>query len=509
MSVIVSVWGDPAQWDPVRYYVEDMRSGDFKLLNRKYKSTLGALMEFYSDAKVLLFVASTLVRFSGKVFERYREVVDDVVSNVNEYLKSGDYCMDSERVELRVLPGIGRFKPKSGNEAVNFIGNINAFRVATSISAYEFICRVKPETLILDISHGVNYMPVYVRQSVYDAFNAYVALNGRSARWVVYNSEPFSKDVNVEDLQLNIVEDFEVNAVRAREHLYNDFESLYIDGNFKPYKPDVRGLESIREWRRLNEQTIRFVKFSIMGQIIPLIETMRELIRFEREKLMSELKRYSYLEDCDDIVKITSDRKSLNVQYLHAPQYQTTLMMFIKDIVEKLSDREIVEAKNGYEIEGLGKITEKFIREPGKTLIKNELFQIEERTELCRELQLKLNEWVLYRAITEVSERQVEFEGRKTKLITVYRNYKDKKVEEDKFKEIIMREREGLQKDVKEFMKVKSIDKRNFIAHASLEGNVTLISIRDGKIYVKYSQEKAMRNQLEKILGELIKQSSS
>jgi CRISPR/Cas system-associated protein Csx1 len=183
--------------------------------------------------------------------------------------------------------------------------------------------------------------------------------------------------------------------------------------------------------------------------------------------------------------------------------------MFIKDIVEKLSDREIVEAKNGYEIGGLEKITEKFIREPGKTLIKNELSQIEERTELCRELQLKLNEWVLYRAITEVSERQVEFEGRKTKLITVYRNYKDKKVEEDKFKEIIMREREGLQKDIKEFMKAKSIDKRNFIAHASLESNVTLISIRDGKIYVKYSQEKDMRNQLEKILGELIKQSSS
>ncbi len=83
---------------------------------------------------------------------------------------------------MRVLPRIGRFKPKSGNGVTNFIGNINAFRVVASISAYEFICRVKPETLILDISHGVNYMPVYVRQSVYDAFNAYVALNGRSAR---------------------------------------------------------------------------------------------------------------------------------------------------------------------------------------------------------------------------------------------------------------------------------------------------------------------------------------
>ncbi len=209
----------------------------------------------------------------------------------------------------------------------------------------------------------------------------------------MYNSEPFSKGANVEDLQLNIVEDFEVNAVRAREHLYDEFESLYIDGNFKPYKPDVRSLESIKEWKRLNEQTIRFVKFSIMGQIIPLIETMRELIRFEREKLISELKKYSYLEDYDDIVEMTSNGKSLNVQYFHTPQYQTTLMIFIKDIVEKLSDREIIEAEKGYAIEGLEKITEKFIREPGKTLIKNELSQIEERTELCRELQLKLNEW--------------------------------------------------------------------------------------------------------------------
>ncbi len=112
-----------------------------------------------------------------------------------------------------------------------------------------------------------------------------------------------------------------------------------------------------------------------------------------------------------------------------------------------------------------------------------------------------------YKAIIEVSERQVEFEGKKTKLIAIYRNYKDRNVEKDKFKEIIAREREGLQKGIEEFMK-KGIDKRNFIAHASLESNITLASIRNGKIYVKYSQEEDMQKQLNKILGELVKQPS-
>jgi CRISPR-associated protein Csx1 len=505
MSVIVSVWGDPSQWDFVRYYVEDFRGGGFKPSSRKYKSTLGALMEFYGDARVLLFVASTLVRFPGRVFERYSEVVDDVMLNVSGFLKSGDYCVDLGRVELRILPGIGRFKPRGSDVTIDFIGNINAFRVAASISAYEFISEIKPETLILDISHGVNYMPVYVRQSVYDAFNAYVASSGGSGRWVVYNSEPFTKGANVEDLRLNIVEDVEINAVRAREYLYNEFESLYVNGNFKPYKPDVKNLESVRVWRKLNEQIIKFVKFSMMGQILPLIESMKELIRFESEKLMCELKKYSYLEDCDDIVDVKSNGKSLKVQYLHAPQYQTTLMIFIKNIVEKQSDREIIEAEDGYEIEGLKKVAEKFIREPGGTLVKNELSQMRERAELCRELQLKLNEWTPYKAIIEVGEKQVEFEDRKIKLILIYRNYKDGKMKEEKFKEIIVRERENLQKDLKEFMKTKSIDKRNLIAHASLEGNITLLSMRNEKIYVKHSPEKDLQEQLNNILKEIIK----
>ena len=507
LSVIISVWGDPTFWSPVKYHVEDMESKDYKASSRDYKSTLGALMELYGDARVLLFVASTLVEFSGRVFNGYREVVDYVNLKVKNYLESGEYCVDSGRIELKVLPGIGRFKPR-GSGLVNFIGDINAFRVAASISAYEFISRMNPETLILDISHGINYMPVYVRQSVYDAFNAYVALGGKKeARWVVYNSEPFSREANVKDLRLNIVEDVEIDVLKGRNHLYNEFESLYVDGNFNPYEPNVKKLESIHEWRKLNESAIKFVKFSTTGLIIPLIDAMKGLIEIKREKLMNELKKYSYLENCDDIVKITANENSLNIQYLYTPQYQTILMIFIRDIVEKLSDKEIIEIENTYEIETLKRIAEKFIREPGKTLVKNEISQIKERTEICEKLQIKLNEWTPYKTIIEISEKPVKIEDKNIKkLITIYRDYKNKKIEEEKFKEILMKGIENIQEDIEKSMKTKSIDKRNFIAHASLESNITLISTRNGKIYLKYSTENNMQEQLNRILKEIIKQ---
>jgi len=503
MNAMICIWGDPSGWDLVKYNIEE-ESENFKYSSKEYKSTLGALMELYDDVSILLFVASTLVK-PNEPFKNYSEIINNVKSKINEYLNNKEYCIDPKRIELKVLPGIGRFKDKNTGKIINFIGSVNAFRIAASILSYEFISKVKPEILMLDISHGINYMPVYIRQSVYDAFNAYIALNEiKNARWIVYNSEPFNK--GIKELRLNIVENIKINDLKAKNYLYNEFESLYSDKNFKAFKPDKGLSESIRNWRKLNELIIKFIRFSTMGQIIPLIEVMKDLTRIDHEKLVNELKKYSYIENCDDIVEIRSSNDITYVKYIYEPSYQTVLMIFIKNIVEKLFSNKITE--NEYKIDDLKEIANKFINEPGRTLVENEISQIRDKVNLCNEIKMELSKWIPYRAIMEVGENEIEFENKKIKLIKLYRDYKDGKIDENTFKEIINREKDRIQKRFEKFMEIREIDKidkRNFIAHAGLESNITLISLINGGIYVKYSEEEKIQNQLKRILDKIVK----
>jgi CRISPR-associated protein Csx1 len=500
MKAMICIWGDPSGWDLVKYNIEEEKSENFKYSSKEYKSTLGALMELYDDVNILLFVASTLVK-PNESFKNYSEIIDNVKSKINEYLNNKEYCIDPKRIELKVLPGIGRFKDKNTGKIINFIGNVNAFRIAASILSYEFISKVKPEILMLDISHGINYMPVYIRQSVYDAFNAYIALNEiKNARWIVYNSEPFNK--GIKELRLNIVENIKINDLKAKNYLYNEFESLYSDKNFKAFKPDKGLSESIKNWRKLNELIIKFIKFSTMGQIIPLIEVMKDLTKIDHKKLVNELKKYSYIENCDDIVEIKSSNDITCVKYIYEPSYQTVLMIFIKNIVEKLFSNKITE--NEYKIDDLEEIANKFINEPGRALVENEISQIRDKVNLCNELKMELSKWIPYRAIMEVGENEIDFENKKVKLIKFYRDYKDGKISENTFKEIINREKDRIQKRFEKFMEIKNIDKRNFIAHSGLESNITLISLRNGGIYVKYSEEEKIQKQLKEMLDEIV-----
>jgi len=116
--LIVSVWGSPKSWQLTRYVVElDLEIKElFKFTNlsekeikplyqatKDYKSTLGALMECYKNASFLLLCSSTLADLPKK---NYKEVVNEAKVKIEENLKDPNYCIDSSRVRIAILPGI-------------------------------------------------------------------------------------------------------------------------------------------------------------------------------------------------------------------------------------------------------------------------------------------------------------------------------------------------------------------------------------------------------------------
>jgi len=493
-TLIISVWGNPKTWEPVNYTVEkkvDKENIEFYQAKSEYRSTLGALMEAYDDAETLLLASSTLGTLSDK--KRYSEVVEEAYNIIEEYLKNLEYCSEPKKVSLKILPGIGKFK--DNNVEKKFKGRIDCFRVASFICSYKKMTETKPDRIILDISHGINYMPVYTRTSVYLALLGYIASINSKGEWLVYNSEP--KERGVKELELMLVEDLEIKPEFALQSIYREFETL-SNVNFKLLK-SLYGIpppKSSIEWEQLNLKTIRLVKTARNGLIVPFIETAQKLAETETEPLEKEIKKYSYLENCDDLVEINENE----LRYLYAPNILSTHIIAIINSLKQLKKMKIDTFDEGYYIESLKELSQKFVEEPALTLVKHELYQMEERVKLASLAGVKFNTWEPYNTFVQIGEIRENEEP----LLTIYKENKDK------LKEMIRKEK-TLQKlfatIVKEKMqaekRIRSPEERNFLAHAGLERNITQIYIREEKTYIKYDSKK--REEIENILKNIEK----
>jgi CRISPR-associated protein Csx1 len=498
-TLIVSVWGNPKNWEPVKYTVErkvDKENIEFYQAKREYRSTLGALIEAYDDAEVLLLASSTIGTLSNG--KRYSGVVEEAYNTIEGYLKNPEYCSERERVSLKILPGIGKFK--DNNVEKRFKGRIDCFRVASFICSYKKMIEAKPERVILDISHGINYMPVYARTSVYLALLGYIASINSKIEWLVYNSEP--KERGVKELELMLVEDLEIKPETAIQSIYREFETL-SNVNFKLLK-SFFGRQPPKyssQWEQLNKETIRLVKTARNGLIIPFIETAQKLAETETEPLENEIRKYSYLENCDDIVEISENE----LKYLYAPNILSAHIIAIVNSLKQLKEMNIDTYEEGYSIKSLKDISQKFVEEPALTILNHELHQMKERIELAEMAEIEFNKWEPYNTYVQIGEIRVE----EKPLLAIYEE------NGNKLKEIIKKEK-TLQKIfstiVKEKMqaekRIKSPEKRNFLAHAGLERNITQIYIKEKthieeETYIKYDKQK--REGIEKILENIEK----
>jgi len=498
-TLIISVWGNPKTWEPVKYTVEkkaDEENIEFYQAKREYKSTLGALMEAYDDAQILLFVSSTLATLSNKKI--YSEVREEVRNIIEGCLNDQEFCAKPERVCLKILPGIGKFR--EDNFEKRFKGRIDAFRVAAFVCAYKKMVETKPDRVILDISHGINYMPVYTRTSVYLAFLGYIASINSQREWQVYNSEP--KEKGVKELELMLVEDLRIKPEFAIHTLYREFETL-SNVNFKLLKsafgrPPPKYSD---QWEKVNRKTIRLVKTVRNGLIVPFIETAQNLADTETELLECEVKKYSYLEDCDDLVEI----RERELKYLYAPDILSTYIIAIVNSIKQLKNMKIDTYDGGYCINSLEEISKKFVEKPALTIVENELSQMRSRVELTKLAEVEFNTWEPYNTFVEIGEIRVGEES----LLTIYRE------SESKLKEILKKEKEKEKENV--LQKIRSLiskeradderrrkrpDKRNFLAHAGLERNITQVLLKEGKIYIKYESEK--KEEIEEILESIV-----
>lgn len=197
-TVIVSTWGKPSGWRKASYIVEVPRRRDIELKECGwFKSTLGALVSAFPGSFLVVFVADTLAdSMSPMECEDYDCVRELASKYARQYLEAEEYVPPRQRVELRVSPGCGAYR----NLVVR--GGPALFALNVYLYVLEKLREYRPETIVLDVSHGVNYMPLYAYYAVKRAATVYVLERGVELSLLVYNSDPVLKDGQTSILHL-------------------------------------------------------------------------------------------------------------------------------------------------------------------------------------------------------------------------------------------------------------------------------------------------------------------
>jgi len=203
---LITVWGNPwivysssdkhvkYRWERVKYVYRDL------MLEREYRTTLPILLEALKPEETLIVVPETV---TYELISDYKELRNHTYKIYKEFVEK--ICeIRSNRVNIAVLPSSGRYV----NRYIDENGVERSLRVEVYGSPLNYmyafalnVGSVLEELLIessrtgistlevyLDISHGVNFMPVSARavlQSLLSAIGTFM-----DVKLAVLNSEP-------------------------------------------------------------------------------------------------------------------------------------------------------------------------------------------------------------------------------------------------------------------------------------------------------------------------------
>jgi len=199
VGVFVSTWGcpwlDPSdrgkgyRWGEVEYVFGGRRL--------KARSTLPLIVEVLEPSRVVVVVLDTVAH--GEHAD-YGGVVSQVEGMYKEFL--GELGVDLS-VELVVAPGIGDYPNGVFRGSMRDFYYYVLYRLAEALRGLD-----GDVDLYLDLSHGINFMPVLVYRAVRELAGL-MALR-RKVRLAVFNAEPYVRGVR--QLRIHVVEDVEVSA---------------------------------------------------------------------------------------------------------------------------------------------------------------------------------------------------------------------------------------------------------------------------------------------------------
>ncbi len=410
MRLLVAPWGNP-KWSEVDYLFDGERI--------RSRTSLTAIQRAISPDRTLILVLDTLASRGSD----YEEVERGVRERVRGFAEENGLM----NFEIIVAPGVGNFKNGEFRGSMLDYYHYTMFRLAEELAEGD----EEGVEVHLDLTHGINFMPVLTYRALKELLG--IASIFTNARLVVYNSDPYSKDVSKE-LIVNKLED---EIVRPEP-----------PSNLTEEKRPVVFLELSEEER----EVVRKEKLSILDEVEAI--RRREVLAFMGGLLGGlPLSVYTFFVSSEDLRRILlrtlevyrsyievseGDRLSVRRKIGLGSDFRTYVLAYL---MSRFLERRGVGRKRKVSLKDIDRLREEifWFDERSSVTLQKEVHHLKAVT-----YGIDLLDWTTYRAVEERGSLVAE------------------------------RLEDGP-------------DERNFLAHGGLERNVVEIAKIDGEIYLRYS----------------------
>ncbi|WP_457679859.1 CRISPR-associated DxTHG motif protein, partial [Thermovibrio sp.] len=222
--LIIAPWGSPYNWGISKYAIPNSETG--KKEEVIGRTSLSALAKIYPESNFLIFVLDTTYASekkgkNGCIYSKklvgvpgsYKELIDSVEEEIKGWIlecscsKELSRAVEERKLGVVVVPGIGAYEVKSigtiydftlqGENSSNPVEPAGLFASWVLIKVLEKLLELEPNEVIVDLTHGLNYLPAFLLEAVNLALKLYTVATYRQVNFRIYESEPYSKHSEV------------------------------------------------------------------------------------------------------------------------------------------------------------------------------------------------------------------------------------------------------------------------------------------------------------------------
>jgi CRISPR-associated protein Csx1 len=168
-------------------------------------------------------------------------------------------------VDFEVVPNPGHYRWLHATSPAG----LTAFDLYGSYALHALISKMLDlgdvERLVVDLTHGINYMPTLVHSAALTAASVYTAATGREIEVVFYNSEPFTP--GVASVRIWRVAEVKLSQVKAAKHLLS---AMSLAGKRRPGAAKFSGRppEALRDLRSSVDSLFKDILLPAVGAYI-------------------------------------------------------------------------------------------------------------------------------------------------------------------------------------------------------------------------------------------------
>jgi len=310
-------------------------------------------------------------------YEELLRRAEDVLRSYARALLGDDV---ESRLRVVVLPGVGYYN------GYRFEGFLENAKFVLMKELYEELSAYKPSVVVLDITHGVNHMPTLTYNAVTMLGRALYVTEELPKQVVTLNSDPVTPQSRCGDVRINVVDvmDMDKEGVTISDVLRSigKFEGAIL--NIQPQtdaaiNEELRALK--KDKKRLSDLSRIYVelvgKALDYGMILYIATRLmhkdfgnfKSLVHNKIAKVDYVIKRYVSVKYVDNVVvtRTYAVNSDLVLQYI-----ATKILEYINDHVN--DENKGCRFKDGYDLECLSKLIDSLkVGGFARTIFKNEV----------------------------------------------------------------------------------------------------------------------------------------